>query len=239
MASYNGERFIFDQLASILSQLSPLDEVIIVDDCSTDHTRDRIMEIKDERIRLIVHEVNLGVMRTFEDAIRNASRSILFLSDQDDLWAPTKVDTIVRAFVTHPDVMLVASDAALIDEQGTLLASSYFSPRGGFSAGFWKNLARNRYGGCTLAFRTDFCREILPFPHGYDILHDMWIGLRCAVSFSRALYIDQPLVLNRRHGTTATGIRKLSLARKVRIRLHLLAALTTFSLRGRGPKSPT
>lgn len=234
MASYNGERFVVDQVQSILCQLSPLDEVIIVDDASTDHTRDRIREFRDKRIRLIEHKVNLGVLRTFEDAIRNASHSILFLSDQDDLWIPTKVSTVVSTFAANPDVMLIASDTALIDEHGRQLSASYFTPRGGFSSGFWKNLVRNRYGGCTLAFRSEFCREILPFPHGYDVLHDMWIGLRCALSSSRALYIDEALVLNRRHGMTATGTHKLNLARRLRIRLHLLGALAQFARQNRG-----
>ncbi len=234
MASYNGERFIVHQLRSILSQLSIHDEVVIVDDASTDRTRDLITEIGDKRIRLIRHEVNSGVMRTFENAIRSASHPILFLSDQDDLWAPNKVDTVMSAFLAYPEVMLIASDTALIDEEGTLIAPSYFAPRGGFSAGFWNNMIRNRYGGCTLAFRAELCREILPFPHGYDILHDMWIGLRCAVSSSQVLYIDQALVLNRRHGGTTTGTRKLSLTRRLKIRLHLLVALALFSLRSWG-----
>lgn len=229
IASYNGERFITDQIKSILDQLSAEDEIIVVDDASTDSTCDRVLAFRDERIHIVRHEKNEWVLHTFEDAIRLASKPLIFLSDQDDLWAANKVQTVVEKFMADPKLMLVASDSALIDENGALLEPSYFAPRGGFSSGFWSNLLRNRYGGCLLAFRAEFRREILPFPHKYKVLHDMWIGLRCAWTKSRVVYIDQPLVLNRRHGTTTTGRKPHTLAQKLRIRWDLLRALLSFS----------
>jgi len=233
MAAYNGERYIEEQLRSILGQLSPEDEVVVVDDASTDGTPDVVRALQDERIRLLEHTANQGIVATFEEAIRSAANDIIFLSDQDDVWAPEKVAIVLRAFLENPDVTLVATDAAVMDANGTLLFESYFRPRGKFRPGLWANLLRNRYGGCTMAFRVSILPEILPFPRNYDVLHDIWIGVRNYLSHGRALYIDQPLIWGRRHAATATGRKKMSLLRKVRIRLHLLRALADFSIRKR------
>ena len=232
MAAYNGERYITAQLQSILSQLDACDEVIVVDDASKDETKEKVRSLKDSRIRLIEHATNLGVSRTFEDAIRAASGRILFLSDQDDLWAPRKVAAILDVFRSNPDVSLIATDVALIDADDNLIAGSYFNPRGGFSAGLWANLVRNRFGGCTMAFRSEVIGEILPLPHRYDVLHDVWIGVRCSLSGHRTIFIPDPLVFNRRHSTTATGQKTLTLARRLRIRIHMLLAQAEFWIRG-------
>jgi GT2 family glycosyltransferase len=231
MAAYNGERYIAAQLQSILSQLGPDDEVLIVDDASTDGTRGCVQSLGDSRIRLIEHSTNRGVSHTFEDAIRGASGRILFLSDQDDLWDPRKVSIMLEAFRSHPEVTLIATDNALIDADGNLIVKSYFAGRGRFRAGLWPNLIRNRFGGCTMAFRAEVISEILPFPHRYEVLHDLWIGVRNSLSGHKTLYIPEPLVLNRRHAATATGRGELKFSQKVRIRAHLLLALAELRIR--------
>ena len=231
MAAYNGERYITAQLQSILSQLGGGDEVIVVNDASTDGTQDCVLALQDDRIRLIVHHSNLGISRTFEDAILGASGRILFLSDQDDLWIPQKVAVILEAFRTHPDVTLITTDVAIIDPNGALLSESYFADRGRFRPGLWANLLRNHFGGCTMAFRAELIGEILPLPHKYDVLYDIWIGVRNSLSGRRTLYIPEPLVLNRRHSSTATGKKPLTIVRRIRIRLDLLLALAEFWIR--------
>jgi glycosyltransferase involved in cell wall biosynthesis len=230
MAAYNGERYITAQLQSILSQLTAEDEVIVVDDASTDRTRECVRSLQDKRIKLIEHSRNSGVSHTFEDAIRGASNGILFLSDQDDLWDPRKAAVILDAFRTHPDVTLIATDTAIIRADGSLVTESYFKPRGKFRPGLWANLVRNRFGGCTMAFRSTLIGEILPLPHEYDVLHDIWIGVRNSLAGYRTLYIPESLVLNRRHSSTATGKKALTIFCKVRIRVHLLLALAEFSI---------
>ena len=231
MAAFNGSLYITQQLDSILMQLGPDDEVVIVDDASSDQTVERILSLGDKRIRLLRHDRNYGVLRTFEDALRAAYGRILFLSDQDDLWDPRKVATILEAFRANPQVSLVATDNALIDSNGSLISNSYFENRGPFRQGLWANLIRNRYGGCTMAFRAEILGEVLPLPHGYDVLHDVWIGVRSSLSGRRALYIPEPLVLNRRHGATATGNGRLSVGRRLRLRAHLLLSLAAFQIR--------
>ncbi|GGH14971.1 alpha-L-Rha alpha-1,3-L-rhamnosyltransferase [Silvibacterium dinghuense] len=231
MASYNGEKFIEAQLKSILDQLSDADEVIVVDDASTDSTCERVLAFRDARIHLIQHQQNTGVVRTFEEAIRLASRPIIILADQDDVWAQDKVQTVTRKFLENPKLMLVAHDATLIDENDQVLGPSFLALRGGFSSGLWSNLWKNRYVGCTLAFHSELRREILPFPHQYDVLHDMWIGVRCAWIKTPIEYIDRPLILYRRHSGTATGRKQNNPYRKSRLRIDLLAALFSFCRR--------
>jgi glycosyltransferase involved in cell wall biosynthesis len=230
MAAYNGERYIEAQLRSILDQLKSGDEIVIVDDASGDRTVECVRALQSELIRLVGHDRNCGVSRTFEDAIRLAKNEILFLSDQDDVWMPDKVSAVLAEFEKDERVTLVASDAALMDMDGNLIAESYFANRGEFRPGVIANLIRNRFGGCTMAFQASIRAEVLPLPHGYDVLHDVWIGVRNTLSHGRAVYIDRPLILNRRHSGTATGRGALSLKRKLRIRVHLLLALASFSI---------
>ncbi|MFY9676312.1 MAG: glycosyltransferase, partial [Terriglobales bacterium] len=90
MATYNGERFVVEQLASILPQLGPEDEVVVIDDKSSDSTRELVAGFGDARIRLIDHRERQGVVSSFDHAVRSASGDILFLCDQDDIWAPDK-----------------------------------------------------------------------------------------------------------------------------------------------------
>ena len=140
LAAYNGERYIAAQLNSILTQLEANDEVIVVDDASRDGTKAQVLSLGDNRIQLIEHTTNRGVACTFEDAIRAASGRILFLSDQDDLWSPKKVAVMLEAFRSLPEVTLIATDVSLIDSDGSLLAESYFTPRGKFRPGLWANV---------------------------------------------------------------------------------------------------
>ena len=230
MAAYNGEQYITAQLQSILVQLSDNDEVVVVDDGSTDSTRDRVRAFQDVRIRLIEHEHNQGMSRTFEDALRSASNSILLLSDQDDLWAPEKISMVLQAFIDNPHITLIVTNSSLVHADGSMLLESYLGRYGPFRPGIWANLVRNRYGGHNLAFRASILSEILPLPHKYDVLYDHWIGFRHSLAYGDALYIDRPLTLSRRHETTTTGRKRSSMLVKIRRRIHLLLALAEFSI---------
>lgn len=230
VATYQGEPFVTAQLQSILTQLSNSDEVIIVDDHSSDKTCERIVALDDPRIRLIRHDVNQGVAGSFEEAISHASGDLIFLSDQDDLWAPGKVIKVLEVFKDNPAVTLVATDAALIDEQGVSLADSYYGTRGKFRSGLLANLIRCKYLGCTMAFRSELISKVVPFPHGSEVLHDIWIGVVNAISSGTTCFIDEPLVRYRRHsGGVSQG--KLRLNRQIRTRLHLIRAVVNFWVR--------
>lgn len=111
MATYNGEKYIKEQLKSILKQLGPCDEVVISDDGSKDNTKDVIDSIEDKRIHYYVNSGTHGFTHNFENALRHASGNFIFLSDQDDIWMDNKVSIVMEAlktadFVTH-DLSLI------------------------------------------------------------------------------------------------------------------------------------
>jgi GT2 family glycosyltransferase len=228
MATYNGEHYLKAQIESILAQFSAQDELIVVDDASTDRTCDIITSFRDPRVRMERHIANEGVLRSFEEAIRCAKGEILLLSDQDDLWATDRIASVLQAFHAHPETEIVVSDAALIDDNDNVLAISYYAQRGKFRAGILANLIRCSYLGCTMAFRRRMLLKILPFPNRADVNHDLWIGSVNALGGGEVVFIDRPLVLYRRHHGNATGNRRLTLRRQVRIRWDLCRSLAHF-----------
>jgi GT2 family glycosyltransferase len=231
MATYCGEEFVSRQITSILRQLSPADELIIVDDASRDRTGEIIQNLHDPHIHFERHATNQGVLRTFEDAIRRAEGEILFLSDQDDLWAANKISTILHAFELHPEADIIVSDATLIDDEGNTLAESYYAQMRRFRPGILANLLHCSYLGCTMAFRRKVRSRILPFPQNADVFHDLWIGTANALAGGKAIYLDTPLVFYRRHRGNATGNQRLALRRQIRIRWDLCRSLAKFWFR--------
>jgi cellulose synthase/poly-beta-1,6-N-acetylglucosamine synthase-like glycosyltransferase len=197
MATYNGERFVRQQLESILSQLSSSDEVIVVDDGSTDSTLSIIEALRDPRITVHRNERNLGVIATFDRAITLANGDIIFLSDQDDVWEPQKVNAVTQYFESHPQTTLVLSDASVIDDAGRIIQPSFFMARGGFSASLTSNLWKNKFLGCVMAFRAAMRSRVLPIPSETP-MQDMWIGIVNRMH-GEVAFLPQPLIRYRRH----------------------------------------
>ncbi|MDF2181402.1 glycosyltransferase family 2 protein [Neptuniibacter sp. CAU 1671] len=203
MAVYNGSCFVGDQLVSILSQLNADDEVIVSDNNSSDSTLDVIRSFNDPRIK-IVHENIPGVIYNFQNALRHATGDIVFLADQDDVWLPDKVSVVLEAL---RDADLVVHDARVVDAELNLLSDSLFKVVKS-SPGFFKNLFRNSYVGCCMAFRRDVLDQALPIPKGIG-MHDWWIGLVAEVQF-RVMFIDQPLLNYRRHVASVSATADVS-----------------------------
>jgi glycosyltransferase involved in cell wall biosynthesis len=225
LAAYQGERYIAMQLRSILEQLCPDDEIVVVDDGSTDETCSEVSALQDASLLLIRHIHNQGVLRAFETALSRSTGEIVFLSDQDDLWLPNKVETVLDAFARDPDLMLVASDAILIDQDGAKIGDSFYAERGKFRAGLWPNLLMGKFHGCTMAFRRALLRKALPFPSGRLVHHDTWIGCMNALTRGKTKYIAEPLVAYRRHSANVTGRVRLSNYTRFKMRSQLLRGL--------------
>ncbi len=173
IASYNGSQWIDAQLLSILPQLGCDDEIVLVDDASTDNTLHKVELLDDPRIRMFSNARNLGVDQTFQKALSFARGKILFLSDQDDIWYAGKVDRVLQAFDEHPDVTLVLSDARIIDSEGRVISESYFGDRGKFIPGVFASIVKSKFLGCTIAVRSGMRDRFLPFPKkipGHDKL---------------------------------------------------------------------
>lgn len=219
---YNGERFVGEQIQSILTQLSPEDELIISDDASTDHSVEVVQKIQDPRIRLLAHSQRLGAIGNMQRALAASKGEMIFLSDQDDVWMPGKVSSCMNALKTFD---LVLHDAAIVDAVGRPIQPSLFASRG-VKRGFWANWFRNSYTGCCMAFRRDVLLASLPFPSHLP-MHDQWIGLVAERKF-KISFLPEALIGYRQHGGNATNTvhgSNNTLWTRLRWRLSLLRAL--------------
>ena len=229
IATYNGEKYIRTQLESILKQLSDNSEIIISDDGSNDSTLLIIESFYDPRIKLFPYQTFKSPIYNFENALKHATGDVIFLSDQDDLWLDGKVEKMMAAIKTH-DVVL--SDCRIVDAKDQTVAESFFEVNGS-GRGLLKNLYRNSYLGCCLAFKRKVFERILPFPSDIP-MHDWWIGI-IAEAYYKIAIINEPLIHYRRHGINAspTGeASQYSYYKRLIFRLTLLKGLWKTWLRG-------
>lgn len=201
MAVFNGERYVHEQVTSILKQLSSNDELIVSDDFSTDGTLAVIRAIDDDRIKVISNSMCSGYSGNFENAIKLALGDYIFLSDQDDVWVEGKVNKMCEALESAE---LVVSDALFVDGNLVSIGKKFFSLRG-VRKGFFQNIYKSRYLGACMAFRREILTKLLPFP-GNKLLcpHDLWITIVSELYF-RVEIIDEPLILYRRHGNNVSN----------------------------------
>jgi len=223
IATYNGEKYIQEQLESILCQLSHKDEVVISDDGSTDNTIRIIKSMRDKRIRLHINNGSKGITHNFENALRISQGDYIFLADQDDVWKYGKVKMVSELLNKYD---LVVHDADLINAQGRLLGTNYYSVLHG-SSGFFMNLWRTRFLGCCMAFRREVLAACIPFPK-YIVAHDYWIGMYGLLRF-KVEFVNDRLILYRRHdnnASTSSGHSENSFFYMFfRKRLYLLVAI--------------
>ena len=226
MATFNGGKFIREQLESILSQLPPDAEIIIADDGSTDDTLLVIDSLNESRIRVLPAERHLGVIYNFERALRASKGEIVFLADQDDVWLPGKVEMCLAALneadlVMHDAFLLGLSDAfeSAWGRNGKL--SDIRTYRSGVVANWWKN----SFTGCCMAFHRKVLDKALPFPKNLP-MHDQWLGV-VAEKYFKVSYVDEPLVDYRQHSSNATHIEKspAGVLQKIKWRVDLLKAI--------------
>lgn len=219
MATYNGAKFIKEQLASILKQLKTDDEVVISDDGSTDKTIMIINSFKDSRIHLYNNKGRKGVIGNFESALQKARGDFIFLSDQDDVWYDDKVRICLNLLINNT---LVVHNANVIDGDGTIREKSFFKLRGS-QPGYWNNIWRNSYLGCCICFRKELLKYLFPIPERIE-MHDRWIGLT-AQMHGRVFYEKKCLIGYRVHGnnvSNSTGKSKNNLLQMFMIRFWLL-----------------
>ena len=220
MAAYRGERYIGEQIRSILSELRQGDELLVSDDAPGGET-ERIVRAfaqTDARVRYLRGE-GKGVVRNFERVLTAAAGDVLFLSDQDDVWLPGKVDAVLREI--ENGACLVVHDARVVDESLQTIAPSFFALRHS-RAGFLRNFLRNSYMGCCMALTRPVLERALPFPPDLP-MHDQWLGL-AAEKYGRTCFLPQPYLLYRQHGGNVTG-GKTTFSQKVRWRIALMRAL--------------
>lgn len=231
MATYNGERFLSMQVESILADLKLQDELVIVDDASSDKTIDILRAVADPRICIVPRKINQGVRRTFEEAIRRASNEIIFLCDQDDIWLPGKRSAFLAAFAESPRCIVVISDAQVIGAEGAIVAQSFMKTRGGFRSNFFSTLMRNRYLGCAMAIRRSLLSTALPIPDSVP-MHDMWLGSVGSL-IGDVIYLPTPYIQYRRHDANLSPARRQSFARMLKWRIMMLLLISRRFVFGR------
>jgi glycosyltransferase involved in cell wall biosynthesis len=219
IATYNGGKYIKEQIDSILLQLGRKDEIIISDDSSTDDTLSIIKSYNDPRIKIFFNKSTHSPIFNFENAIRNAKGSYIFLADQDDIWLPNKINNTVDLLKQYD---LVVSDCKVVDQNLNVLEESFFYKRNS-GTGFCKNLFKNTYLGCCMAFRKEILCYILPFPKRIA-MHDIWIGLSVELNGS-SYFMHEPLILYRRHENNVSfggWNSKFLFSHKIKYRMEML-----------------
>lgn len=237
MATYNGERYIKEQMDSILKQLGAEDEIIVSDDGSTDETIEIIKNYHDNRIKLYHHESEKhnysGTLKTcflvgknVHNALKNASGDYIFLADQDDVWLENKVAVFKQHLKNHD---LVISDCIITDKNLNEIYHSHFDKFGYPTDSILQTIYKTKFLGCCLAFNRTILNKALIFP-SEPIMHDIWIGL-LACKYGKIKVEEQPFLLYRRHYNNASisiGKNKTSLIFKLKYRYLLVKALLKY-----------
>lgn len=218
MATYNGARYIKEQLESILVQLGDDDEVVISDDGSTDETIEIIKSIDDGRVKLFFNNGERGYTNNFENALNKSLGKFIFLSDQDDIWLLGKVRKYLELFEVYD---FIVSDCHVVDEVLNVIEESHFNVHQ-VKAGFFHNFLLPRYIGACMAFNRRVLTMALPFP-GYQkyIAHDYWLSLIAELNFNVCVLKEQYLLYRRHSSNTSTGgiKSKNPLHHKIKVRL--------------------
>jgi glycosyltransferase involved in cell wall biosynthesis len=218
MCTYNGARFVGEQLASVAAQTREPDELVVCDDRSTDATVAVVKEFARRAtfpVRLRVNESNLGSTRNFDRAVGLCAGDTIALSDQDDVWLPDKLRLCEEALDAAPDAGAVFTDAEIVDEDlrptGRRLWS-FFEFDGGRRRMVLEGRALELFAvynyatGATMAFRSKYRELILPTPPDGRYIHDGWIALMIA-SVARLTLIPEPTILYRQHPGQQLGVR--------------------------------
>lgn len=225
LATYNGARFLRDQLDSLLAQTVAFDELVVCDDCSADSTLDILAEYaaRDPRIRIIANESNLGFRANFEKALRLCRGELIALCDQDDIWVPRHLEVLRDSIGRN---LLVAGGSDVVDRN----CCSH-----GRSLAFVKNFEfhdpdpiqvfrfvafyQNPFQGAAMMMRREFLDVALPISDTVRY-HDVWFATVASLMESFR-FVDSIVTLYRIHGDNASG----SHCRKARVRTlagHLL-----------------
>lgn len=228
LCTHNGQAHFVDQLNSILNQTMSVHEICIFDDASSPKFRTMILEqvkrCKDLFPKITIHtrfnNPALGVAKNFEAAIEACTGELILLSDQDDIWSETKVESIFLYLVENPQHSLVFTDARLVDENALELKKSlfktlYISPQEieevFTNQGMHTLARRNIVTGATVALTKELRESAGSIPEGW--IHDEWYAMVAAMKEELGLILKQ-LIDYRQHGSNQIGVKSLSLRGK-------------------------
>lgn len=204
LATYNGEKYLREQLDSLYNQSYKNIEIVVSDDCSTDCTVAILEEYKKEYgLRYSVNDNNCGFVKNFENALKMCKGDYIALCDQDDIWFPEKIEILVNEI---KDYSLICSDAVIIDSYGNKVAESMYLHTNRIfreKNQFQHLLYHNFIPGCTMLFKRDILDEVLPFPETFPY-HDWWLAIIASLN-GGAGFVNRPLIRYRYHGENQSG----------------------------------
>lgn len=204
LAAYNGAEYLQDQLDSYVTQERIPDEIVVCDDVSKDETLvmlEEFQKVAPFEVKIIKNEINLGYTKNFEKALSLCTGEIIFFSDQDDVWLPNKISTIVKFFSDNPDISVLIHDGELVTED---LGSTGLTKLGQIRSGGYGD--DDFVTGTLSAIRRDILKVVLPFPDGISGGHDGWVHT-IAILMNRRVVIEDILQKLRRHsGNTSDWV---------------------------------
>ncbi len=236
MATYQGQHYVERQLRSILEQLGPDDEIIVVDDCSRDRTVEIIEAIADHRVAVHRNPVNRREVYSFGRAIELARGDVIFLADQDDVWLPHRVELMASKLQTS-GADLITSNFEWMDAEERPINIPFDGVSSKTSKRHFENIfdifiGKTNYFGCAMAFRRSLVSLIVPIPP-YVESHDLWIAL-AANQIGSNLHIDDKTLRKRRHGSNTTStVSSRQLFHRLRARLIFLKSMIELAARRR------
>lgn len=231
ICTYNGMPYLEQQLRSLLAQQRMPDQLVIFDDNSNDGTWEFLQSwVVGVSIPVTLHQntIRQGVVKNFEAVVRALNTDLIFLCDQDDVWLPNKIDLMAKVFESDPNVLLVHTDAQLVDADAHDLNTSLFKALGLsrqerdlVQAGdaFLVLCGRNLVTGATAAFRRSLLEMALPFPPCW--LHDEWLAILAAAT-GRVTLLDAQTIQYRQHGRNVVGMQVPSFWRNMQRFWNLL-----------------
>ena len=229
--TYNGEKYIEEQLHSILRQLSSDDQVVISDDGSNDKTIEKIRAIADSRIEIYINRKQINryrgifdiifkINRNMQNALKHAKGDYIFLADQDDIWLDNKVERIVEEL---KDADCIIHDCVVINDTKKVISESFFDNYIKPNPTIVGTFIQSPFMGCCMGFKSNVLKKSIPFP-SFPIEHDTWIGL-CALKIGKVKIINDKLINYRRHElnvSPCTIENKNSLWVKLKRRVYIL-----------------
>lgn len=215
LCTYNGEKFIHQQIDSILNQTLKVDEIVVCDDGSTDKTHQILSEYQKkfpEIFKIHINEKNLRSVKNFEKAISLCSGEIIFLSDQDDVWENNKVEVFNTFFTLNKQADVLCSNGHLINENNerqdlfTVWDVPEFLGANKQEIDYFKIFATigNFATGAAMAVRKSFLHQVLPFPNIDGLHHDEWIALTSSEQ-KKFVFLNEKLFSYRIHNEQQVG----------------------------------
>lgn len=217
LATYNGEKYLKEQLDSILNQTYKNIRIIISDDCSKDTTPEILKEYqkKDDRIELHIQKNNLGVVKNIEFLLKEVKSPYYMLADQDDYWLPEKAEKSLEK-LKEEKADLVFGDLEVVDKNLNTMYSSFNDYMlltrkiNKYINSYKVNYLYNCITGCTVLAKKETIEKIIPLPtNSKRVLHDHWIGLMVALN-GKLAYVPEKYIRYRQHGNNEVGTEKIS-----------------------------